>query len=142
MSLLESCEGKVLLGTMAGRLLLWDLLSGKILRVFRGHRSCIEASFELSGSHLSKSYVFQQLFQTWWILRVFPRKVWDTRVPTTCCSRRMMMMMSFLIIQNISSYRHHHYYYDYYYYYYYYILLLMIIVIIVIIIYYYYNYVS
>eukprot|EP00435_Cladocopium_sp_Y103_P024375 s2801_g6.t1 len=32
MSLLESCEGKVLLGTMAGRLLLWDLLSGKILR--------------------------------------------------------------------------------------------------------------
>jgi hypothetical protein len=133
------------LGTMAGRLLLWDLLSGKILRVFRGHRSCIEASFELSGSHLSKSYVFQQLFQTWWILRVFPRKVWDTWVPTTCCSRRMMMM-SFLIIQNISSYRHHHYYYDYYYYYYYYyyilLLLLMIIVIIVIIIYYYYNYVS
>ena len=89
MSLLESCEGKVLLGTMAGRLLLWDLLSGKILRVFRGHRSCIEASFELSGSHLSKSYVFQQLFQTWWILRVFPRKVWDTWVPTTCCSRRI-----------------------------------------------------
>jgi len=35
-------QGKVLLGTMAGRLLLWDLLSGKILRVFRGHRSCID----------------------------------------------------------------------------------------------------
>ena len=79
MTLLES--GKVLLGTMAGRLLLWDL-SGKILRVFRGHRSCIEALSE-SGSHLSKSYVFQQLFQSWWVLRVFPRKLWDIWVPTT-----------------------------------------------------------
>lgn len=38
-----SARGKVLLGTMAGRLLLWDLHSGKILKVFRGHRSCIEA---------------------------------------------------------------------------------------------------
>jgi len=35
-------QGKVLLGTMAGRLLQWDLHSGKILKVFRGHRSCID----------------------------------------------------------------------------------------------------
>ena len=38
--------GAVLLGTMSGRLLLWNLESGKILKIFRGHRSCVEARLE------------------------------------------------------------------------------------------------
>ncbi|CAK9076221.1 unnamed protein product [Durusdinium trenchii] len=35
-------KGAVLLGTMSGRLLLWNLESGKILKIFRGHRSCVD----------------------------------------------------------------------------------------------------
>ena len=35
--------GRALLGTMAGRLVLWDFTTGQQLQVLKGHRSCVAA---------------------------------------------------------------------------------------------------